>query len=447
MTHHDDTDHDPYAPPQDLDAERAVLGSAMLSATALDELLDTVTAGDFYRPQHETIWHAITALAATGEPVDALTVADQLTTTGTLREAGGGAHLHELIAAVPTAANASWYADIIRDRATRRRLRDAGMRITDLAHTEPAAGTLPDVLAGAHDALAAVTDTTTTDQPLTGYEATSAALEALDAPVGLATPWGPLTRCIAGWKPGALYICGARPSVGKSVIATNVLLDAARRGTHTVMFSLEMTRDDTMHRLFSAVGTVPMDHIQHRTLSTDDHQGIAEAVHHLSELPLTIDDRAAISLATIRSTLRRLHRERPVGLVIIDYLQLIAPPSGAPRNDRRVQVDAISRGLQALAKDLHIPVLALTQLNRATETGKDAHPTLSNLREAGGQEQDADVVLLLHRDTQNDPGTLKVIVAKNRHGPLTQFELDFHGRYARAETRPWSPTSALGEPA
>lgn len=447
MNEHDDQ-RDPFAPPQDLDAERAVLGSAMISATALDELLDTVTAADFYRPAHETIWHAVTALATRGEPVDPITLADQLTTDGTLTQAGGQVYLHELIQGVPTAANASHYADIIRDRATRRRLREAGMRITDLALTEPAAGNLPDVLAGAHDALAAVTDTTTTDQPLTGYEATAAALEALDAPVGLGTPWGPLTRCIAGWKPGALYICGARPSVGKSVIATNVLLDAARRGVHAVMFSLEMTRDDTMHRLFCAVGNVPMDHIQHRTLTAEDHEHLAEAAHHVSELPITIDDRPSLSLATIRSTLRRLNRQQEVGLVVIDYLQLLTPPTGAPRNDRRVQVDAISRGLQALAKDLHCPVLALTQLNRAAvEGGKEAAPKLNHLREAGGQEQDADVVLLLHRDLQDDPGTLQVGVAKNRHGPLSRFELDFHGRYARAETRPWSPTNALGEPA
>lgn len=440
-------DSDGYGtpPPQDVDAERAVLGSVMIAKSALEDVLDMLTGPEFYRPNHETIWHAIATLSHRDEPVDAITVADELTRTGDLKRAGGHAYLHELIAAVPTAASASYYADIVLDRAVRRRLVDAGSQIARLGHTSPEAGNLPEVLAASHDTLAAVTDAHQPDAPIPHAQAVFDAIDSLDSPTGMPTPWSPLTRCLAGWKPGALYICGARPSVGKSVIALGAILDAARRGQHAVLFSLEMTRDETMHRLMSAVGSVPMDHLQHRTLTPQDHASLGEAAHHLAALPMTIDDRTNLSLAQMRTTIRRIQRDQPVGLVVVDYLQLIAPPAGAPRNDRRVQVDAISRGLKAFAKDIGAPVLALTQLNRATEETRDKVPTLANLREAGGQEQDADVVFLLHRDTREEPQTLGVVVAKNRHGPLTRFDLDFVGQFARAETRSWLPASALGK--
>lgn len=437
-----DEREDPGYMPHDARAEQSVLGGMLLSQGVIDDVAEELAgASDFYRPAHERIYDAIHALHTRGEPVDTVTVGDEMTTAGTLRAAGGHAYLHDLIQATPTAANASYYARIVAEHAIRRRIVLAGRQITALGQTDPAQVPIDDAIARFEEIATSVDRPDREDVP--HATAVYDAIDALEDPPGLATPWQRLTETIAGWKPQCLYYVGARPSIGKSVIGVHAALDVARRGKTAMIFSLEMGRTDLYHRLLSSIGEVDMGRIQHRRLTQDDYSALSKAAAHLAKLPLVIDDRAALSVAQIRAKVKAEQRRSEVGLIVIDYLQLIAPPAGAPRNDRRVQVDSISRSLQALTKDSRVPVLALTQLNRASEGRADKMPTLADLREAGGQEQDADVVMLLHREKADDPATLKVGIGKNRHGPLAFFDLRFEGQYARAIDPPWSPTSCI----
>lgn len=241
---------------------------------------------------------------------------------------------------------------------------------------------------------------------------------------------------MSGLKPGGLYIVGARPAVGKSTVAASFWLDCARRaGLTALLFSLEMTRTELYHRLLASVGEVDMGRLQHRTLRTDDYDRVSKAAAHIAGLPLVVDDRPDLSVAQIRARVRAVRRRRQVGVVIVDYLGLLRPPRDAPRNDRRVQVDMLSRGLKMLAKDLGVPVVVLAQLNRGPEGRASKAPVLSDLRESGAIEQDADVVMLLHRDPDDESmGTdLHVIVGKNRHGPQGRVTLNFRGQWSRID--------------
>ena len=424
-------------PPQDINAERAVLGSMLLSPNAIDDCTDLVTSNDFYRPTHETIHAAILALAHAGQPADAITVADELTKRGELARIGGTAYLHELVQDVPTSSNAAYYADIVHERAVMRRLVAAGTHIAALANGE-GDGDLDDLINRAQNEVAAVADHHLADDTPTPQVAVYDALDALESPPGQPTPWTYLTNTLAGFKTDALYLIGARPGIGKTVAGVDIALDAARRGNAACFYSLEMSRTELYHRMLAHVGSIPMDHIQHRRMTTNDWAAASKAAATLAETPLYVDDRAALSLAQIRASIKARQRTTNVGIVVVDYLQLIAPPPGTPRDDRRVQVDAISRGLKNLAKECNVPVIALTQLNRGPEARADKRPTLSDLREAGGQEQDADVVILLHRDLHGDqPNVLHMAVAKNRHGPQGHFELRFRGEHSRIEDAHW----------
>lgn len=428
---------DEHVPPQDIAAERSVLGSILIDREALDDCLELVDGPDFYRPHHERIWDAALAVHRAGEPADAITVADELTKRGELTRAGGQAYLHDLVQSVAITTNAGYYAEIVHERAVLRRLETAGTRIVQMSRGV-GEGDLDDIVNRAAGEVVAIADTHHATATVSHETAVYEAVADLDSPPGIETPWTYLTTTLAGWKPGALYIVGARPGVGKSVAGTDIALDIARRGHAAALYSLEMTRSELMHRLFAHVGAVPMDRIQHRKLNDDDRRRIAEAASSIARLPLHVDDRARLSLAQIHASVRSLQRTRDVGIVVIDYLQLIAPPPGTPREDRRVQVDAISRGLKQLAKDLDVPVVALTQLNRGPEQRADKTPTLSDLREAGGIEQDADAVILLHRNIHGDDSrVLHVAVGKNRHGPGTAFDLVFVGEHSRIDNPSW----------
>lgn len=409
--------------------EAVVLGSMMLAPTVIDDVAEVISGADFWQPQHEAIFDAIIHLAHEGKPADVLAVSAHLG-----RDA---AYLHELVGSVSVAASAPYYAEKIRDASLLRAVTRTGDRLRELGSTTAdSSDAVLDVVNAARAELDALITDDATDT--TNEQAVYDAIESLEAPLGTKTPWRELDNLISGWAPGMLYIAGARPGVGKTVFGIGAALDASRRGLTSVMFSLEMPKNELYLRMLSAVGSVDGQRMMHRSLRGDDDSRMAKAAAHIANLPLVVDDRSSVSLAQIRAKIRGVQRTRPVGLVVVDYLGLVKPPPDAPRHDRRVQVDAIAQGLKNLSRDLKVPVLALAQLNRGIEGRADKVPSMSDLRESGGIEAAADVVMLMHRVVTEDPQDLHVVVGKNRHGPQSQFHLTFRGEYSRAEDSRWN---------
>ena len=421
---------DDILPPQDIPAERAVLGSAMLSKAALADVSEALVPEDFYRGAHERIMRAVLSLHGRSEPVNAVTVAYELAAMRELGRAGGAAYLHDLIASVPTAANADHYAAIVAAQAVRRRVGEAGVEIAGLSHKP---GDVADIVA----AMGRAVDAVSIRQPATATHEQDvyAAVAALDDEPGMPTAWAALTEAIGGWRPGGLYYVGARPGAGKTVLGVQAALDVARRGKRAVICSLEMSKTELYHRMLSAVGSIHSERIMRRRLTTEDWAAVDKAAAHISRLPLTVDDRSSQRVADIRAMVRLVARKEPVGLVVVDYLQLMS--SGQRVENRQTEVAEFSRQLKVMAKDLAVPVLALSQLNRGSESRADRKPTMSDFRESGALEQDADVAILLHRDPEV-PTELHVLVEKNRHGAQHALTLLWEGQFSRALDPPWS---------
>jgi replicative DNA helicase len=410
---------DDVLPPSNLEAEQSVLGAVMLSMDAAAEVAEILTPDDFYRPAHGQIMEAVLAVREAGHRPDAVTVAEELTRRGELIRIGGGPYLHTLLAGVATAANASYYAELVVQSAIRRRLMEAGMRITQLANLPGDAEEVVDRARAALDGIA--------ERARGGVEADdieSLGLEALDRYTAgisndaLATPWADLNGCLnGGLRPGSLSVIGARPGVGKSAMAGNLCTYAAQGGVGALFVSLEMPRTEVTDRVLSALSRVEYGRLVSRRLSDPELDSVQNAVDRLGDMPLRVLDRPYMTLSRIRSVARSMARTpEGLGLLVVDYLQLIHPAD--PRAPRHEQVAASSRGLKLLAKELGIPVVALAQLNRNPEARADRRPSMSDLRESGQIEADADHILLLHRDPDDDArrGEIDVIVAKNRSG-------------------------------
>lgn len=401
--------------------EQHVLGSMLLSRAAIDDAAGILDASDFADLRHGAIFDAITHLDG---PVGPLPVHDAMTAA---KVASDLAYLHSLVALVVSPTSAGYHAQQVKADSTRRRVKAAGERIAGMIETE-------DPLDAVNAARSILDDAVDDSGEIVANEvAVYQAIDSLDAPLGVKTPWRSLDDVISGWSPGMLYVVGARPGVGKTVLGVGVLLDVARRGQTAVMVSLEMPRNELYLRMLSNVGSVRGERILHRSTRGDDDDRLAQAASHVAALPLIVDDRSALSLAQVRSLVRGVQRTRDVGVVVVDYLGLVKPPADAPKNDRRVQVDAIAQGLKNLARDLGVPIVALAQLNRGIDGRGEKVPTLSDLRESGGIEAAADCVVLLHRDFNDAPDDLTVVVAKNRHGPQARFHLDFRGEFSRIE--------------
>jgi replicative DNA helicase len=422
--------------PSDLRAEMCVVGSMMLDRRVVDDVVEVMHPADHWRPAHETIHAAILRLVEAGQPCDAVSVGDELGKRGDLQRVGGMAYLHTTIQAVPTSANAGYYAKVVAEQAALRRLVEAGTRIVQLGHQQ-GNGDVDDIVDAAVAEVQAVAEGRLRDDAMTSEQATYAALETLERPVGPPTPWKALTDALAGWAPGWLYIAGARPGVGKTAFACGIAVDTAQRGLRALFISLEMPQDELRLRMLQNIGTVDGQRMLHRNLTEADWMKLRRASSRLAALPLTVDDRSNLSLAQIRARIRGEQRRGEVGVVLIDYLSLIRPPSESGRQDRRVQVDAIAQGLKNLARDLRVPIVALAQLNRQIEGRSDKIPTLADLRESGGIEAAADVVLLMHRDHIEAPNLMRVTLPKNRHGPQAMIELDFLGQFSRLTDRGW----------
>ncbi len=431
---------DEYAPPQDIPAEQSVLGSWLLSKRAIDDCEHLVRPTDFYRPAHETIAEAILALHLTGEPADTITVADWLSERKALARVGGQAYLHQLVQGVPTSANADHYAEIVAEHAMMRRVGDVGTRIvTDVRERLAGPG---DILAKARADLDDVAESVTRTEPSVAQDV-YAAIEALESDPGIPTPWADLTAALGGWGRGRVYYIGARPAKGKSLVGMCAAIDAARRGHHALIASMEMSRTEIYQRMLCNVGSVEGTRMMRRTLTQDDYRRLSTAAAHIAGLPLTVVDDSAQRVVDIRSACRTASRRQSLGLVVIDYLQLMT--SGQRVESRQVEVAGFSRGLKLLARELDVPVIVLAQLNRGPEARHDRRPTMGDLRESGSQEQDGDAVILLHRDPDGDqPDVLELLVDKHRHGPGNLVvKTRWEGQYSRISDLEWSPSGQV----
>lgn len=409
------------------DAERSVLGSMLMSMDAVADVDEVLNGEDYASPRHELIHDAVVALANEAALVDPVAVADRLSRQGDLDRCGGHAYLHKLAAEVASPATARWHAGIVREAAMKRRVRAVGSRLEQLGETD---GSALEVVNAARTELDAVVEVP--DQDVSNGDAIEDAIASLDEDPGIPMPWGDLTRVLGGWKPQELVVLGARPSVGKSVFGIAAAMDAAYRGHRAVLFSMEMRKRELWLRMLCAAGTVDGMRVQHRDLRASDRAKLADAAAKLREQPLIVDDRFSLTVAQIQAKLRTLARQGPIGLVVVDYLQLVEPAD--KRAQRVQQVDQIARDLKGTSRMFNVPVLALAQLNRAAVGRSDPTPRMTDFREAGGIENTADSAILMHREldpADGDPSDLKLLIGKNRHGPTSRMDYQFEGQYFR----------------
>ncbi len=427
-------------PPHDLLAEQSALGGMLLSKDAVADVVEVVRGTDFYIPKHEIIYDAILSLYSHGEPTDVITVTDELTKLGELSRAGGAEYLHSITSMVPTAANAGYYANIVAEKALLRRLVEAGTRITQMGYK--AEGEVLDLVNNAQAEIYSVTGSQEAEDYVPLTEAVTVAIDEIEAAkhkdgsmTGVPTGFAELDELTNGLHPGQMVIVAARPALGKSTLALDFARAAAiKHDMPTIFFSLEMGRSEIAMRLLSAEATVPLQNMRKGTVDNRDWTTIASTRGRINDAPLYIDDSPNMTLVEIRAKCRRLKQRVGLKMVIIDYLQLMT--SGKRVESRQQEVSEFSRALKLLAKELQVPVIALSQLNRGPEQRADKLPALSDLRESGSIEQDADVVILLHRESayeKDNPraGEADLIVAKHRNGPTRTVTVAFQGMYSR----------------
>lgn len=436
---------DPRVMPHNLDAEQSTLGGMLLSQEAVAEVFEVVRAADFYSNRHEIIFNAIMHLFGRGEPTDVIAVTDELTKRGDLVKAGGPEYLHSLASYVPTAANASYYAKIVSEKAIMRRLIEAGTRIAQSGYDN--LGEVDELVNKAQIEVFNVAGHMASDSYVGLNDSIEAAIHEIESAqrrggelTGIPTGFTDLDSYTHGLHPGQLVIVAARPAVGKSTFALDLARTAAvKHNQPTIFFSLEMGRAEIAMRMLSAESSIYLQSMRKGTMSEADWSRLAAVRGKINDAPLYIDDSPNMTLVEIRAKCRRLAQQVDLKMVVIDYLQLLT--SGKKVESRQQEVSEFSRALKLLAKELGIPVVALSQLNRQTEQSKDKRPEISHLRESGSLEQDADVVILLHREgiyEKDHPraGEADIILAKQRNGPTGTVVVAFHGQYSRFVNMP-----------
>ena len=426
--------------PHDDVAEQSVLGGMLLSKDAIADVVESLRASDFYKPAHETIYEAILSLYGHGSPADVITVANELKKRGELTRVGGASYIHTLIASVPTAANAQYYAEIVKEHAIMRRLIEAGTKIAQLGYAnETEVDTLVDQ---AQAEIYAVTDGNAKEDYVSFSEALEETINEIDANsnrpdgvYGVPTDFIEFDELTGGLHGGQMIVIAARPGVGKSTLALDIARSASiHHQMTTVFFSLEMSRTELAMRILSAEGKISMGRLKKGDLDTEGWTNLATLQGRIDSAPLFIDDSPNMTLMEIRAKCRRLKQRNDLKLVVLDYLQLMS--SGKKVESRQQEVSEFSRSLKLLAKELDVPVIALSQLNRGSEQRTDKRPMVSDLRESGSIEQDADMVILLHREDMYNPdservGEADMIIAKHRGGPTRTIPLAFSGKYSR----------------
>ncbi len=423
--------------PFSLEAEQSLLGSILIDPMCMDEIAPLISAEDFYVPEHTEIFRAMQSMYLKSKNIDVVTLIDELVKSGTYDESGGREYLRLVAEAVPTAANAKDYADIVRDKAVLRQLIEAGDDITEAAYAgDDSAENLVEFAESKIFRIAEGRENKNfvhiRDALIQVYDRLTKLSQDPEALRGTPTGYTALDNVIVGMQEADLVLIGARPGMGKTSFAMNMATEAAIRTKKTVcVFSLEMSAEQLANRMLSSEAQIDSYKMRSGTLSAEDWNAIAYASSRLSETEILIDDTPGVTVTAMKSKLRRV---KNLGLVVVDYLQLM---QGDRHNDNRVQeVGDISRGLKLLAKELAVPVICCAQLSRGPENRPDKRPMLSDLRDSGAIEQDADIVMFLYRDEYykdetTDQSVAEVIVAKNRHGSLDKVKLGWIGRFTK----------------
>ncbi len=429
--------HAATIPPQNTDAEASLLGAILIDSDAIVKIADAVRVDDFYDPKHQRIYEAIVQLYDKHSPIDVLTLADQLRGTGFLDFAGGPSYLTELTNYVPTAAHAEQYAEIIAQKALRRRLIKASQHIADLSYDE--GRTLQELIEQAESQLFDVSQQHITHDITSLETILGESFERLDELHrdkgkirGVATGYKDLDNILAGLQRSDLIVLAARPSMGKTALALNIAHNVALSTKETVLlFSLEMSKEQLVDRMLAMQSGVDAWSLRTGNLSDSDFEKIGEAMGVLSEAPIYIDDSPGITVGDLRTKARRENHQHPLGLIIVDYLQLMSGGTRFSGDSNRVQeVSEISRGLKGIARELNVPLVALSQLSRSVESRSPQIPQLADLRESGSIEQDADVVAFIYREEFYNPQTERkniadIFIKKHRNGPIDNVELYF----------------------
>jgi replicative DNA helicase len=437
-------------PPHSVEAEQSVLGGILLDSTAWDKIADILREQDFYRYEHRLIFRHIALLIEHAKPVDAITVAESLESNAELEKIGGLVYLGSLAQNVPSAANIRRYAEIVRERAVMRKLAEVGAEIATSAYNPGGrdAGQLLDEAesrvfeiaeAGERGRQGFVAIPPLLTQVVERIETLYSRDNASDV-TGIATGFTDLDSMTSGLQPGDLVIVAGRPSMGKTAFSVNIAEHVALEVNKPVaIFSMEMGGTQLAMRMIGSVGRLNQHTLRTGKLEDDDWSRMTHALGRLNEAPIFIDETAALNSLELRSRARRLHRQNDgLGLIVIDYIQLMSSTSSKGGENRATEISEISRSLKSLAKELQVPVIALSQLNRSLEQRPNKRPIMSDLRESGAIEQDADLIIFIYRDEVYNPdsadkGKAEIIVAKQRNGPIGAVNLTFRGEYTRFE--------------
>ena len=432
-------------PPNSVEAEQSVLGGLLLSADGWDAVAETVVASDFYRPGHRLIFRQIAQLAETSEPVDVITVADKLEASGELEAAGGLSYLAELAQNTPSASNIRAYAEVVSERASLRKLIEAAQEIAESGFN-PEGRTSDDLINEAERRIMQIAE----EGPKAGgpqgvSPLLESAVERIDELfksggkiTGLTTGFLELDNMTSGLQPSDLVVVAGRPSMGKTSFAMNLVENALLAQDKPILvFSMEMPADSLVIRMLSSIGRIDQTRIRTGDLQQEDWPKLSTAVNKLKDVPLFIDDTPALTPTEVRSRARRVYREHNgLAMIMVDYMQLMRV-AGASEG-RTAEISEISRSLKAIAKEFNVPMVALSQLNRALEQRPNKRPVNSDLRESGAIEQDADVIMFIYRDEvyhedSNDKGIAEIIIGKQRNGPIGTCRLAFFGQNTRFE--------------
>lgn len=433
-------------PPHSAEAEQSIIGGLMLDNQVWDKISTKLCETDFYRTEHRILFKTIEALVKKDQPFDVVTLLDALKSRNELDDAGGEAYLFELANNTPSVANVTAYADIVREKSVQRQLIAVATEIADSAYN-PGGREVPELLDSAETKVFAIGEQTGGDGGpeniksilVRTVEKIDLLYHSTEAITGLATGLSDLDEMTSGLQPSDLIIVAGRPSMGKTTLVMNMAEHAAIKSSKPVLvFSMEMPSDSLAMRMMSSLGRIDQHRIRTGKLDDDDWPRVTSAVHMLSEAPLFIDDTPALSPSEMRARSRRLAKEQGgIGLIVVDYLQLMKVP-GFNAENRTAEISEISRSLKSLAKELQVPVIALSQLNRGLEQRADKRPVMSDLRESGAIEQDADLICFIYRDEvynedSPDKGTAEIIIAKQRNGPIGKVRVAFIGKYTRFE--------------
>lgn len=423
-------------PPQNLDAEMSLLGAILIDEETLADISDKLRPNDFYDKRHVVIFEAMMRLYERHRPVDLLTLSDELSKKSELDIVGGSAYLTELTNYVPTAAHAATYAEIIAQKAVRRRLIKASGDIAELGYDEDQE--ITELLSAAESELFSVSDTNAKQDLVSLEQILTESFDRMEELHrgggklrGIPTGWRDLDNMTAGLQQSDLIILAARPAMGKTTLVTNLAYNVATKAKKSVLFfSLEMSKEQLVDRMLADASGVDAWNIRTGNLSDDDFEKLSHAMGEMAEAPIYIDDTPGVTVLEMRTKARREAHNNPLGLIIIDYLQLMQG-SGRSDGNRVQEVSEISRGLKLIARELNVPVVALSQLSRSVETRSPQIPQLSDLRESGSIEQDADIVAFIYREAYYNPETDRqnvtdLIIAKHRNGPVGKVELYFH---------------------